>query len=134
MELTEAPRGDRPFIESYGPGGFRIGGERWTGPVLILADRVVAWERGDAASPDVAALAAAFAGEGVELLILGLGAGRAAVSGAGAATVPPGARAALREAGLAVEAMDTGAACRTYNLLAGEGRAVGAALIALPAR
>ncbi len=133
MELTEAPRGDRPFIESYGPGGFRIGGERWTGPVLILADRVVAWERGDAASPDVAALAAAFAGEGVELLILGLGAGPAAVSGAVSA-VPPAARAALREAGLAVEAMDTGAACRTYNLLAGEGRAVGAALLALPAR
>ena len=133
MELTEAPRGDRPFIESSGPGGFRIGGERWTGPVLILADRVVAWERGDAASPDVAALAAAFAGEGVELLILGLGAGPAAVSGAVSA-VPPAARAALREAGLAVEAMDTGAACRTYNLLAGEGRAVGAALLALPAR
>ncbi len=133
MELTEAPRGDRPFIESYGPGGFRIGGERWTGPVLILADRVVAWERGDAAVPDAEALAAAFAGEGVELLILGLGAGPAAVSGAVSA-VPPAARAALREAGLAVEAMDTGAACRTYNLLAGEGRAVGAALIALPAR
>ena len=129
MELTEAPRGDRPFVESYGPGGFRIGGERWTGPVLILADRVVAWERGDAAVPDAEALAAAFAGEGVELLILGLGAGAAA----GAAAVPPAARAALREAGLAVEAMDTGAACRTYNLLAGEGRAVGAALIALPA-
>ena len=124
MELTEAARGDRPYVESYGPGGFRIGGERWTGSVLILTDRVVAWEGSDAASPDVAALAAAFAGEETELLILGLG--------AGAASVPPAARAALREAGLAVEAMDTGAACRTYNLLAGEGRAVGAALVALP--
>ena len=61
MELTEAPRGDRPFVESYGPGGFRIGGERWTGSVLILADRVVAWELGDAAVPDAEALAAAFA-------------------------------------------------------------------------
>ncbi len=129
MELTEAPRGDRPFVESYGPGGFRIGGERWTGPVLILADRVVAWELGDAAVLDAEALAAAFAGGRTELLILGLGAGPAAVS----AALPPAARAALREAGLAVEAMDTGAACRTYNLLAGEGRAVGAALKPLPA-
>lgn len=126
MELTEAGRGDRPFIESYGPGGFRIGGERWTGPVLILADRVVAWDAGDPATLDAEALAAAFAEEATELLILGLG--------AGAGSVPPAARAALREAGLAVEAMDTGAACRTYNLLAGEGRAVGAALIALPGR
>ena len=129
MELTEAPRGDRPFIESYGPGGFRIGGVRWTGPVLILADRVVAWEHGDDTPLDAAALAAAFAGESMELLILGLGAGPAAVS----AAVPHAVRETLRDAGLAVEAMDTGAACRTYNLLAGEGRAVGAALIALPA-
>ena len=125
MELTEAPRGERPFIESYGPGGFRIGGRRWTGPVLILADRVVAWEQGDGAPLDAAALAAAFGGEATELLILGLG--------AGAAAVPPSVRETLRDAGLALEAMDTGAACRTYNLLAGEGRAVGAALIPLPA-
>ena len=126
MELTEAARGERPFIESYGPGGFRISGERWTGPVLILADRVVAWEGGDAMPPDAAALAAAFAGERMELLILGLG--------ADAGPVPAAARKTLKDAGLAVEAMDTGAACRTYNLLAGEGRAVGAALRALPAR
>ena len=49
MELTEAPRGDRPVVESYGPGGFRISGDTWTGSVLILADRVVAWDRSDAA-------------------------------------------------------------------------------------
>ena len=128
MELTEAPRGDRPFIEGYGPGGFRIGGQHWAGPVLILADRVVAWEPGDAANPDPDALAGAFAGEGLELLILGLGV--EAVS----AALPSADRAAFRDAGLSVEVMDTGAACRTYNLLAGEGRAVGAALRALPGR
>ena len=129
MELTEAARGDRPVVESYGPGGFRIGGERWTGSVLILTDRVIAWDPGDPAGVDADSLIAAIAEETMELLILGLGAGPAAVS----ASVPPAARAALRDAGLAVEAMDTGAACRTYNLLAGEGRAVGAALKALPA-
>jgi uncharacterized protein len=35
----------------------------------------------------------------------------------------------LREAGIGVESMDTGAACRTYNILAAEGRNVVAALI-----
>ncbi|MCY4393714.1 MAG: Mth938-like domain-containing protein [Rhodospirillaceae bacterium] len=124
MELTEAARGERPFVESYGPGGFRIGGERWAGSVLILTDRAVSWDCGDLADLDAEALTAAFAEEAMELLILGLG--------AGAASIPPATREALREAGLAVEAMDTGAACRTYNLLAGEGRAVGAALMALP--
>jgi uncharacterized protein len=37
----------------------------------------------------------------------------------------------LKEAGLSVDPMDTGAACRTYNVLMGEGRAVAAALIAI---
>ena len=130
MELTEAPRGDRPVVESYGPGGFRISGDTWTGSVLILADRVVAWDRSDAdgldaAGLDAVGLAAAFAGQATELVIVGLGAGGAAVA--------PAVRRIFKDAGLAVEAMDTGAACRTYNLLAGEGRAVGAALRALPA-
>jgi uncharacterized protein len=35
----------------------------------------------------------------------------------------------LMEAGVGFEAMDTGAACRTFNVLASEGRAVLAALI-----
>ena len=135
MELTEAPRGDRPVVESYGPGGFRISGDTWTGSVLILADRVVAWDRSDADGLDAAGLdavgldavglAAAFAGQATELVIVGLGAGGAAIA--------PAVRRIFKDAGLAVEAMDTGAACRTYNLLAGEGRAVGAALRALPA-
>ena len=130
MELTEAPRGDRPVVESYGPGGFRINGDTWTRSVLILADRVVAWDRTDAdgldaAGLDAVGLAAAFAGQETELVIVGLGAGSAAAT--------PAVRRIFKDAGLAVEAMDTGAACRTYNLLAGEGRAVGAALKALPA-
>ena len=36
---------------------------------------------------------------------------------------------ALIEAGIGVETMDTAAACRTYNVLASEGRAVLAALL-----
>ena len=45
----------------------------------------------------------------------------------------PGAevRRAFDEAGVALEAMDTGAACRTYNVLLAEGRPVGAALLAV---
>ena len=43
----------------------------------------------------------------------------------------PELRRAFAEAGIALEAMDTGAACRTYNMLLAEGRPVGAALIAV---
>ena len=43
----------------------------------------------------------------------------------------PAVRRAFVEAGLALEPMDTGAACRTYNVLLAEGRSVGAALMAV---
>jgi len=123
MDLTEAPRGDRPFVERYGPGGFRISGEQWRGSVLVMADRVVAWDGTfDPAKPQP--LIDAFSSEGAELLIVGFGNANQ--------LLPRAAREDFKAAGLSVEGMDTGAACRTYNLLAGEGRAVGAALIALP--
>ena len=45
--------------------------------------------------------------------------------------IPRELRLALKAAGLSIDPMDTGAACRTYNVLMGEGRAVAAALIAI---
>lgn len=45
---------------------------------------------------------------------------------------PPALLRALMEAGIGLETMDTLAACRTYNILAGEGRHVVAALIIEP--
>jgi len=57
----------------------------------------------------------------VEILLLGLGRSTSAV--------PAALRTALRTAGIALEAMDTGAACRTYNVLVAEDRRVAAALI-----
>jgi uncharacterized protein len=46
--------------------------------------------------------------------------------------VPSALRQGLRAGGIVVDAMDTGAACRTYNVLLAEERRVAAALIALP--
>ena len=53
--------------------------------------------------------------------------------GTGRRSQLPGAevRRAFDAAGVALEVMDTGAACRTYNVLLGEGRPVGAALLAV---
>lgn len=42
---------------------------------------------------------------------------------------PPQLMAGLAAKGIGLEVMDTAAACRTYNILAAEGRRVGAALI-----
>ena len=59
---------------------------------------------------------------GIDLLLLGCGARMA--------MVPAAVRQYLRAAGVVVEGMDTGAACRTYNVLMADGRRVAAALIA----
>ena len=46
--------------------------------------------------------------------------------------VSPALYRALIEARIGIETMDTGAACRTYNVLASEGRSVVAALLVAP--
>ena len=57
----------------------------------------------------------------IELLLIG--------TGSKIVLLPSRLRAELRGLGLAIEVMDTGAACRTYNVLIGEERRVAAALL-----
>jgi len=57
----------------------------------------------------------------VDVLLLGLG--------ARVRPIPPEVRSALKQAGIVIEAMDTGAACRTYSVLLAEDRRVAAALL-----
>jgi uncharacterized protein len=59
-------------------------------------------------------------GSATELLLIGTGARHEMIA--------PALRNALKEMGLAVDTMDTGAACRTFNILLGEGRRVAVAL------
>jgi uncharacterized protein len=59
--------------------------------------------------------------QGIELIVLG--------SGTKLRFLPPAWLKTLHAQRLGVECMDTPAACRTYNILAGEGRQVAAALL-----
>ena len=116
---------DAPVIEAYGGGGFRLGGARHEGSVLIVADAPRAWSvraMSELTLADLEPVLAAGATE-VELVLLGAGARNA---------LPPReVRDGLRDAGLGLEFMDTPAAARLYNLLTSEGRKVAAALIAV---
>ena len=58
-----------------------------------------------------------------ELLVLGCG--------PRSVFIAPDKRAALKGAGMALEVVDTGSACRIYNVLLAEGRRVAAALVPL---
>ena len=112
------------IIDAYGDGGFRIVGKVWRGSVLLLPGEAVPWAVEDAAKITYKSLAPVRAAEPkVEILLIGCG--------ARAVLVPAKLRERLRRDGITVDAMDTGAACRTFNVLAGEGRRVAAALIAV---
>lgn len=114
----------RAPIEAYGNGGFRFAGMSHRGSILILPSGIYAWNVNDAAAVDAQALAAALA-ENNSLRLLLLGTGRSQVFPSAVL------RRDFEAAGIGLEAMATGAAARTYNVLLAEGRDVGAALIAV---
>ncbi len=111
-------------IDSYGNGGFRFADMSHRGSILCLPSGIHAWP-----VTAIDALTADDLGpvlevkDRLDVLLLGAGAAFAMPSSA--------IRTLLAEAGLWVETMTTGAAARTYNVLLGEGRSVGAALIAV---
>ena len=122
MDITPLVPEGRHVIESYGDEGFRINGERHSGPVIVWPEGVAAWEVSAVATAAIETLDAMFAAEPpVEILLIG--------SGAAFEVAPAALRHALGARGIAVESMDTGAACRTYNVLMAEDRRVAAALI-----
>jgi uncharacterized protein len=121
MDLTPIIPAGRQVIERYGPSGFRVTGVVYRGSILVFPDCTLPWAAEEASAVTWESLAPVVEHGGVQILLLGLGR---------AMSAPPAAlRTALRAARIALEPMDTGAACRTYNVLVGEGRQVGAALI-----
>ncbi len=117
-----ADRPDGPnAITRHGPGGVIVNGNEYR------SSSVIPWQGSVAAWPVASFEAlreqdfAALAEHGPELVIFG--------SGARLRFPAPALLRPLIERRIGVETMDTAAACRTYNVLLGEGRAVVAALL-----
>jgi uncharacterized protein len=121
----EAPHFPRPApIDSYGKGGFRFAGMSHRGSLLCLPSGIWAWPVRGAAEISEAALAQVFADTSeINLFLLG--------TGGEPAMIDPALRLRFSEAKLTLEVMRTAHAANTYNILLGEGRRVGAALIAV---
>ena len=121
-DITPIIPSDRQVIDGYGDGQFCVSGQWRTGAVIVLPDRTQPWEATDFANLTVEHFAPVIEAEPrVELLLLG--------SGAKMQLMPRALRQGLRDAGVVVEVMDTGAACRTYNVLLAEARRGAAALL-----
>ncbi len=125
--MAEPGQGFYPYqavIEGYGNGGFRFAEMSHRGSLLCLPSGMHAWAATTPAEITMESLAPVFAvADQLDVLFVGLG---HEVSG-----FDKSIRQALRERGIIVEAIATGGAVRTYNILLGESRAVGAALLAV---
>lgn len=113
MKLTEMQFDEGQPVEGYGPGFFRVGGAVHQGAILVAPGGARAW---DGTAGALVALAGA-----VDVLLLG--------TGPEIAHAEPALRQDVEAAGLGLEVMNSPAACRTYNVLLGEGRRVALAVL-----
>ena len=122
---ADVPHLPRPaLIDAYGNGGFRFDGLSHRGSLLCLPDGIWAWPVKDVSELTAAALEQVFArAEALDVFLIG--------AGRDPWPIPERLRVRFRALAISVDAMPTGAAVSTYNILLAENRRVGAALLAV---
>ncbi|MBN8975693.1 MAG: MTH938/NDUFAF3 family protein [Xanthobacteraceae bacterium] len=126
MASGDAPHLPRSApIEAYGNGGFRFDEMSHRGSLLCLPDSMWAWPVTTPQQIDRYSLERVFEkANSIDTLLIGTG---------NDVWLPPNdLREALRRLHVGIDAMQTGPAIRTYNIMLGERRRVAAALIAVP--
>ncbi len=120
MQLDAEP-GSGNYIQSVSAEMVRINGRDFRGHVIVSAERILAdWNPRPIDEMQVEDFQAALEGQ-PETILFGSGAKHRFVSNF--------LLTAIMSQGIGFEVMSTAAACRTYNLLLGEGRQVVAALL-----
>lgn len=123
MDVTPLIRADAQIIQSYTAGVFRISGISYEQAVLVTPDETTVWE-GVKNFEDLNLESfenLIQKSNEIDVLLLGTGSTMQFFDLA--------LKAQLSAKGLPIDVMDTGAACRTYNVLMAEGRRVVAALL-----
>ncbi len=124
MDITPVIPEGRQIIKAYGAGGFTVNDQHFTSSVLVFPHQTQEWLVTSVEKlTEVSFDAVLKRKDDIEILLLG--------TGAKLQQPNPTIRAKLRMHGISLDIMDTGAACRTYNILLAEGRRLAAALIKL---
>lgn len=111
-------------LDAFGAGGFRFAEMSHRGSILALPSSMRAWNVASPVDFSAEAFAAVLAeADRIDILLIGTGVDPAPLS--------EELRWMFRDARVGVDAMTTGAAARTYNVLIAENRRVAAALVAV---
>ena len=121
MKFTLDRPATRHVVRGYSPGALRIGEQQYSRSVIVSATTLITDWRPQRMDELTAADLEPVLALQPEVLLLG--------SGVRQVFPPHELLARLYAARVGFEVMDTGAACRTYNVLVGEGREVAAALL-----
>ncbi|WAJ31120.1 Mth938-like domain-containing protein [Antarcticirhabdus aurantiaca] len=124
IEIRPAHFPGRAPIATYGNGGFRFAEMSHRGSILCLPSGIYGWDATAEAPFGGERLLKVFE-EAEEIKFLLYGTGR------DIRRLPPALAERMRQAGISCDAMSTGAAVRTYNVMLSERRSVAAALIAV---
>lgn len=108
-------------IDAYTVDSVRVGGRDYGGGLIVMPEKIIPDWRPAPVKELLLEDMEQVIGLGPQILLLG--------TGRTLRFPPPPLMAGLAARGIGLEVMDTAAACRTYNILAAEGRRVGAALI-----
>ncbi len=125
MDITPLISSDSQVIQSYSSAGFKVSGQSYQSAICVCVSKTIEWP--EANNKTISELSHSDfkplidRAQDIDVLLLG--------SGAKIAFLNSELRASLKQSGLNVEFMDTGAACRTYNVLMADGRRVVAALL-----
>ena len=115
---------DRQLIQFYGDEHFKVSGITYESSILVFLEETHLWAATSIEDITIETLKPVIdATDDVDILLVGCG-GRFV-------PIPKGLRQGLKDAGIVLEWMDTGAASRTFNVLVAEERRVAAAILAV---
>ena len=117
MRITEVSYEYGLPIKGYGVGFFRIGSDIKWGNLFTFNNQVNSWSGFNDTNLIVNVHSE------IDVLLVG--------TGVKLSEIPATFRNSIEAAGVGVETMSTPIACRTYNVLLGEGRRIGAALLVI---
>jgi uncharacterized protein len=123
MDVTPLIPEGRQIIQSYKAGGFKIAGVFHQGPVIVQPLQTMSWYGVPFENEWILQSFEQIFPVASEFDVVLVGAGTKAIA------IPSALRQILRSKGISPDVMDTGAACRTYNVLMAEGRRVMALLL-----